>query len=153
MRMFRPATWVILAGLGSSAAAAPPQLVIEEPADRYLIFPRTPYDSTSPTRRVLIRNDGGPVFQQWIYFTGSFVVAATGGGFATGEEQYWDIACTPSFPEYPSLGFMDIDVCGATCDDEWVDSIMIECGAGLLDTPAPLVSLYAYRRETAYDAR
>jgi hypothetical protein len=142
-------TPLVLAGVGGAAAASGPLLVVVQPADRFLSFGRTPFDQPGPTQRVLITNLGDSVGFEDDSISGPFQIIATGGGLGTGGVKYWDIACVPSAPGlFNSSGWLDIEVCGRSCEDDWRVSFHLDCEVGLLDSP-PMVSLFAYAYTTA----
>lgn len=145
-------TLLVLAGLHGAAAASGPQLVIVQPADRFLSFERTPFDQPSTSQRILIRNDGDPVGFEDIYLSGPFMTIASGGSWGTGEVKFWDVACAPVDPGgVNNSGAMDIDVCGTTCEDEWRDTIWFFCEPGLLDTPETDIFMAAYAYTSTQD--
>lgn len=133
--------------LSRAAWASGPQLEIT-PATRMLSFDRTAFDVPGATQRVTARNLGDPVgVLHDIDLTGPFVIVNHGGGLGAGEEEFWDIACQPFEPDGSSNGGgMEIDVCGTSCEDEWIEFLNFFCVPGLLDVdnPTPLLIGYAF---------
>ena len=143
-----------VAGLEGSAAASGPFIVVLEP-DPFLgiVFDHVPFDVRTPPQRIRIRNEGDPTDHDLSYMVALVDIVGSGGGLGTGQEKFWDLACLPTSPGagmYP--GYFMIDVCGVSCEDEWLQSITVRCAPGLLDTPSWDLSLsggYAYETSRA----
>lgn len=137
-------TLVVLAGPGGTADASPSPVIVQ-PADGFLPFPRTPFDQPSATQRVLVRNDGSPVGFEDVSTSGPFTIVASGGGLGTGEVKFWDIACTPVSPlSFSSVGHLNIEVCGSSCEDDRHRTVQLFCEGGLLDAAQTDVFLFAH---------
>src|ERR1043165_5241451 len=142
----------LVAVLSGNARASGPRLVIVQPAERYLLFDHTPYDQPSATQRVLIRNDGDPVGYEDIYVGPPFEIVATGGALGTGQVKFFDIACRPAVQDESSnYNQMWIDVCGSSCEDEWIDNLSMQCLPGLLVGPESSLFMSAHAYSSAQE--
>lgn len=143
----RGARWLFIAVLAAGLAVSTPALagfldIFEvEPTSFTLSFGRVPFDVPSASQRIRIRNITSGGASMDVRPEAPFVITASGGSLAPGQEAFWDVACQPTDPGLNN-GFLDIDWCGANCDDaSGFTSFTLECTAGLLDPPAPQISL------------
>ncbi|MBC7974983.1 MAG: choice-of-anchor D domain-containing protein, partial [Myxococcales bacterium] len=137
------ATLAALPGL----AEARPDLSVVTPVNRRLSFGRVPFDVPSAPQRIVIRNDGDFARVVDLGVFGTAQIVGSGGSLATGEEQFWDVVCLPVEVVAPS-GFVDIDTCGVSCEDDWRVSVDLDCVGGLLDALEASVFIGAYQHET-----
>ncbi len=143
------ATVVTLAVL-HGVAQARPELTVVRPADLRLAFGRVPFETASAPQRIVLRNDGDPARVVDFSASGFLSVVATGGGLGTGEERFWDVVCTPR-SALPEFAFLDIELCGASCEDDSRISFQVDCVGGLLDALATPAFFVAYQYETTQE--
>jgi hypothetical protein len=142
---------VVIAALALLAlhreAEARPQLTVVSPATGRLAFGRLPFDVASAPQRITIRNDGDPGRVVDLSAFGLVSIVATGGGLGTGESQFWDVVCTPQ-AAVAELAYVDIEICGASCEDDRRFSFDVDCTGGLLDSLSTPAFMVAYQYET-----
>lgn len=144
------AAGLALAGLEGTAAASGPFIVVLEPDPAGgLVFDHVPFDVRTAPQRIRIRNDGDPTNHDLSYLSAPLDIVGSGGSLGTGEEKFWGLACLPTSPEIYS-GYFVVDVCGSSCDDEWIQFIPVSCSPGVLDTPSmDLFMPFEYAYETS----